>query len=74
MKSKDDKSEDGSDQERKYILNMYIQYTSISLCFSYLVLVPGINVSALRYVLTCFWFLVSGCCLLFLSIVLKLTG
>ena len=35
MKSKDDKSEDGSDQERKYILHMY---THISLCFSYIYL------------------------------------
>jgi hypothetical protein len=50
MKSKDDKSEDGSDQERKYFVYILLRYCYISV--QDWVLVPDMNFAAMRYVVT----------------------
>jgi hypothetical protein len=50
MKSKDDKSEDGSDQERKYFLCMLLCYCFISI--HDWVIEPEMNFAAVRYVVT----------------------
>lgn len=51
MKSKDDKSEDGSDQERKYFVHILLCYCYISI--QDWVLLPEMNFAAERYVVTC---------------------